>query len=584
MNPLKRNNSHKSIISKFILAVLLVIFLYSVLSIAVFLVASRYQLKNTAGADMMATSTNSENITRGYVTEQFSKEEFIEALSQIDSTWVGTITVWDKDQKLIYGEDSMKAFIGEGDDVTNNSPSISRRELSYYQTNLIYIRDENNLQAIIQITDNTVTTQYIEAVFNRALFFSLIIIFSLMSIIIFVAYYKIERYIGKFREVMGKVSSGDYDTVADEAMPAEFGEMAYTLNTLSANIKNNMNQISFEKNKLNHILNSLSEGIIAFDKDGEITHINTAAYYLTGHYNKENKKQTEIYQSLKEIINVDSVSSIIKNNDVESYNISLHKDKILNVSISPLFDNNEISGATVLIRDVTEIERLESTRRDYVSNVSHELRTPLTAMRGLIEPLSDGMVKSEKDKKRYYNILLKETMRLSSLINDLLQLSRLQSGSDKSQDSNFNVDDLVDYIFDKYSSIAKNKNISFTKNVYKDCKIYANENKIEQIITILLDNAIKYSNKKSTVGIDVTKGKHEIIFSVWDTGPGIATEDIDHIFDRFFKVDRSHTSKGTGLGLAIAKEIVEIMGGTITVESTVGEGSRFTFTIKPAIK
>ena len=191
---------------------------------------------------------------------------------------------------------------------------------------------------------------------------------------------------------------------------------------------------------------------------------------------------------------------------------------------------------------------------------------------------------NEKKRKRYYDILLRETLRLSTLINDLLQLSRLQSGSDKSQESYFYIDALIDYIFDKYSSIAKGKNITFKKDVYKENKIFANENRIEQIITILLDNAIKYSEKNDTIGIDVEKIDNIVVFSVWDTGMGISPEDLEYIFDRFFKVDRSHNTKGTGLGLAIAKEIVELMGGTISVESEIGKGSRFTFTLKPIKK
>ena len=571
----------QSVLSKFILAVLLVVLLYAILSVAVYMFASSYQLNNIAGADIKATSTNSENITRGYINGNFSKEVFLIAISEVDDSWVGTITVWDGNQQLLYGVDSFKAFIGEDDTFEN---ADAPRKLSYYQTNLIYIRNEDKLEAIIQVTDHTLTTKYIEAVFNKALFFSLIIIFSLISILVFFASYKIENYIKKFREVMSKVSNGDYDTIADEAMPAEFGEMAYTLNTLTHNIKKNMSQLSFEKNKLNHILNSLSEGIIAFDKTGDITHINKAAFYLTGHYSEDKMRENKIFDSLKRLIDEEAVVTIIRNKEVASYNISPNKDKILNVSISPLYDNEVVSGAIAIIRDVTEIERLENTRREYVSNVSHELRTPLTAMRGLIEPLADGMVTNEEKIKKYYHILLRETLRLSNLINDLLQISRLQSGSDKSQDTYFKIDALIDYIFDKYSSIAQNKGITFTKDIYEDCKIYANENRIEQIITILLDNAIKYSHNDDTVGINVEKKGNIVVFTVWDTGIGIATEDIDHIFDRFFKADRSHNSKGTGLGLAIAKEIIEQMNGTINAESVLGEGSKFTFTVKPVIK
>ncbi len=575
---MKLNRQKQSFFSKFILAVLLVVLLYAILSVAVFLFASSYQLNTVAGADIQATSTNSENLTRGYVEGKYSIEGYTKALSEIDESWIGTITVWDGNHDLIYGEDTFKAFLS--DDDASAAESATKREMTYYQTNLIYIHSEGSLKAIIQVTDHTLTTKYIETVFNKALFFSLIIIFSLISIIVFLASYKFENYIKRFRIVMSKVSSGDYDVTADETMPAEFGEMAYTLNTLTKNIKRNLSQLSFEKNKLNHILNSMSEGIIAFDNNGEITHINKAAFYLTGNYSEDKMSKETVYDFLRNLIDEKAVASIISKGEIASYNISLSKDKILNVSVSPIYEGNEISGATAIIRDVTEIERLENTRRDYVSNVSHELRTPLTAMRGLIEPLAEGMVKSEKKKQRYYDILLRETLRLSSLINDLLQLSRLQSGSDKNQDNYFYIDDLIDYIFDKYSVIADTKKIIFKKDVYENNKIHSNENRIEQIITILVDNAIKYTESGGTVGVDVKKNKNFVSFCVWDNGYGISNDDLDHIFDRFFKVDMSHNSKGTGLGLAIAKEIVEQMGGKIIAESKINKGTRFTFTIK----
>ncbi|MBN2879348.1 MAG: PAS domain S-box protein [Clostridia bacterium] len=572
----------QSIFSKFILAVLLVILLYAILSVTVFFFASSYQLNEVAGADIRATSTNSENLTRKYVEGKINLEDYQSALATIDASWVGTITVWNGDHELLYGEDYFKAFIAENESASDTNKT--QKELKYYQTNLIYIQNAGELEAIIQVTDHTLTTKYIETVFNKALFFSLIIIFSLISIIVFLASYKFENYIKKFRVVMSKVSNGNYDIEADETMPSEFGEMAYTLNTLTKNIKTNMNQLSLEKNRLNHILNSMSEGIIAFDKEGEITHINKAAFYLTGNYSEGKMNQNIVYESLKKLIDEDAILSIIRTKGIASYNISVHNEKILNISIIPLYDNEMVSGATAIIRDVTEVERLENTRREYVSNVSHELRTPLTAMRGLIEPLADGMVKSEKKKQRYYDILLRETMRLSNLINDLLQLSRLQSGSDKSPDAYFYIDELIDYIFDKYSSIAKGQGITLKKDVYEDNKIFSNENRIEQIITILLDNAIKYAGSNSTVGVKVEKKSNQVIFNVWDTGKGIDPEDIDHIFDRFFKSDRSHNSKGTGLGLAIAKEIIEQMGGSIAVKSKPGKGAEFTFIIKPVKK
>ncbi len=164
----------------------------------------------------------------------------------------------------------------------------------------------------------------IESAFNSSLFFALIIIFSLISIIVFVASYKIERYMTRFRHVMGQLAKGEYDVKADESMPAEFGEMAYTLNTLASSVQRNMEKISFERNRLNHILNSLSEGIIALDNNVNITHINTAAYYLMGIPKKNNEHAVEqIRKKLNNWIDYDAVRGAISKGGIDSHNVNL---------------------------------------------------------------------------------------------------------------------------------------------------------------------------------------------------------------------------------------------------------------------
>ena len=168
----------QSVLSRFILAVLLVVLLYAILSVTVYIFASRYQLNTVAGADIQVVSSNSEKLTRGSINGTYSKKIFLSTISEVDESWVGSITIWDGDQNLIYGEDSLKAFIGEGDQLKSTESPV---ELSYSQTNLIYIRNEDKLQAIIQVTDHTLTTKYIEAVFNKALFFSIFPVFGFFT-------------------------------------------------------------------------------------------------------------------------------------------------------------------------------------------------------------------------------------------------------------------------------------------------------------------------------------------------------------------------------------------------------------------
>lgn len=230
-----------------------------------------------------------------------------------------------------------------------------------------------------------------------------------------------------------------------------------------------------------------------------------------------------------------------------------------------------------------ESEKLETTRRDYVANVSHELRTPIASMRVIGETLKDGLVKDEQTKQKYYDNIVKESIRLSNLVNDLLELSRLQSGSYVIEKSKMGIREIFESVNDIYNNIG-NENIEFSvQKIEKDIEVFSNPEKIEQILIILIDNAFKHTTS-GKISLNLEEQKDKIILSVSDTGCGIDENDIDHIFERFYKADKSHSSEGSGLGLSIAKEILDVMGEKIWVESKLNEGSKFYFTIQKTSK
>jgi signal transduction histidine kinase len=255
--------------------------------------------------------------------------------------------------------------------------------------------------------------------------------------------------------------------------------------------------------------------------------------------------------------------------------------------ITPIADETgRTTGAVALLQDITEAELLEQTRKDYVANISHELRTPLTAMRGLIEPLADGLVHTEEERNRYYGIILRETMRLSRLIEDMMELSRLQSGKITIDTKIFSLNDVINDLRYKYVQVASDKSIilEFSDTFNKIPQVIGNPDRIEQVLIILIDNALKFTPAGGKILIDAKPNKKskpdKIIISVRDTGVGIDPENINNVFDRFFKADKArYGTVGTGLGLSIAREILTAMGETITVSSTLGKGSVFTFTL-----
>ena len=232
-----------------------------------------------------------------------------------------------------------------------------------------------------------------------------------------------------------------------------------------------------------------------------------------------------------------------------------------------------------LFKDVTEFERLEQTRRDYVANVSHELRTPLTAVRGLLEPLSDGMVKDAETQKRYYDIMMHEVLRMSRLITDLLQLSRLQSGSEYMEVSAVNLQELLEEMQQNYKVEAAQHGIRLELKAENVPYAMTDRDRVEQILVILIDNAMRYTPEGGSITLSAEAGER-IVVSVTDTGCGIAAEELPHLFERFYKVDKSRKEGGTGLGLSIAKQIIDNLGEQITVQSVVGKGTSFHFTLK----
>ena len=386
--------------------------------------------------------------------------------------------------------------------------------------------------------------------------------------------------VAKLRDVAVAMSEGDLEIRADEEAYGELGELGKAVNQLSWQLSRNMYTLIVERNRLRNMLNGLSEGIVAIDAKGEITHTNPA---LDRFFTKQ-KTALHLPDPRMRLIPDkeiwDDFDAVIQSGKIMSRNLQ-SRDMILRLTITPIVDEiGSIAGAVGLFSDITQMERLEKTRRDYVSNVSHELRTPLTAMRALIEPLKEGMVTEEADRQRYYDIILREILRLSRLINDQLELSRLQSGTLAIQKSVMSLDDVVYDVCDRYSTIAAEHGLELkVETDFSQCpQVYANADRMEQMLIILVDNAIKYT-EEGCVCVCADWDDERVIIHVRDTGIGIEENDLPYVFDRFYKVDKAHSGKGSGLGLSIAKELLRQMNEEIWVTSEKGVGTEFSFSI-----
>ena len=387
------------------------------------------------------------------------------------------------------------------------------------------------------------------------------------------------RPIAQLRDVAVAIADGDLSAKADETGGDEVGQLGQAVNNLSHQLSRNMYTLIIERNRLKNMLNGLSEGIVAIDREGEVTHTNPAL-------EKFFQKRSGVYlpDPRMKWIPDESVwqdfDAVIRTGEAMTRTMEC-RDMVLRIVITPIVDEiGAIAGAVGLFSDITQMERLERTRREYVSNVSHELRTPLTAMRALIEPLKEGMVTEEADRMRYYDIILREIMRLSRLINDQLELSRLQSGTLSIEKEVMRLDELVYEVCDRNHSIAVEKGLEVRiATDFSACpEVYANADRVEQLLVILLDNAIKYTETGS-VTVSATWDDERVVLHVADTGIGIEENDLPYVFDRFYKVDKAHSGKGSGLGLSIAKELLKQMGEEIWVTSEKGKGTEFSFTV-----
>lgn len=442
---------------------------------------------------------------------------------------------------------------------------------------------QNNVVAAVFMTRPIKELDTALSTFNIALSFSILGVLLVMLLPTYIGAVFLARPIHQMRDVSLRMARGDFTARANTNIRGEIGELGGTLNYLSERLSFTIQELRLEKNRLASIVDGLGEGIVAVDAQGEITHINPALLRIfqpralsVGAWERMQLiPDEELWNDF--VVTIDERRPLNRNmrwNGME-----------LEVTISPLEDEaGKPEGAVALFRDITEQERLEQTRRDYVANVSHELRTPVSSIRGLAEALNDGMIKTDVDRQRYYGYILRETMRLTRLIEDLLELSRLQSGTIALTKVRVDMQELMMDFGERYEQIAGDVGIDIDFDIAPDCPAaLTNADRVEQVLVVLTDNAIKFTPCGGKITVGVREDGNMLRVSVTDTGSGIQPEDLPHVFERFFKADRSHSGGGTGIGLSIAHEIVRLLGGELTVASEPGRGSTFTFTI-PALR
>ena len=396
------------------------------------------------------------------------------------------------------------------------------------------------------------------------------------------------------RPIYKLIKSAEKITENDEQKPptqfantkrnSEIDELINAFETMTRGLKENLNEVTRQKKQIETILQHMTDGIIAFNLDGKIIHINPAAIKLLEI--TENKKTfNDIFENIDTDINLEKIV-YLENWTTSEKKINI-QDKYLKIFFASF--KNELdrpAGVIVLIQDITEHVKLDNMRKEFIADVSHELKTPLTSILGYAETLSNSTYDPEMQEK-FLKVITSESVRMTKLVNDLLTLSKYDNEETKWEKVEFNLGDLV-------KSCQENIQIEIDRKIqHVECfvtanvpTVYADKDGIERVVLNILTNSIKYTEEGGTIKIYVGFVYNDAYIKIIDNGIGIPEKDLERIFERFYRVDKARTRKmgGTGLGLSIAKEILDKNSGRIDIKSKVGKGTEVVITIPTTLK
>ncbi|MBU1276556.1 MAG: HAMP domain-containing protein [Proteobacteria bacterium] len=388
----------------------------------------------------------------------------------------------------------------------------------------------------------------------------------------------ISRPVQQLTRTAASIAAGDLSRRFTRYPRHEIGELGRAFDQMADNLQSTIDDITQSRDRLEAILRGMVEGVLVIDNDGYVLLANQALMKMLelkavppGRLPSEIMRNADLLEALDEArAGREYVWREIKTLGATPRHLEAHVVRISGEASGP--------GMVCVLHDITERKRLEKTRRDLVANVSHELRTPLTAVRGAAETLLDGALDSPQYARHFAELILRQSHRLERLVQDLMELARLESGESPPRPRPINAAELTDSVMEAVTDLAQAQNTELERRLPREPLVFAADaRQVEQAVLNLLDNAIKYTGQAGRVTLAMEARDQEVIISVSDTGPGIAAEYLPRLFERFFRVDtnRSREMGGTGLGLAIVKHIAQVHHGRVEVDSAPGRGSTF---------
>ena len=441
------------------------------------------------------------------------------------------------------------------------------------------INIENDLHGAVFIYQSLDVIHETTKETTNIVFLSAFIAFMLTTFFAFFLSTRITSPLRKMREAAFELSKGNFDTKVPALQNDEIGQLATAFNQMGRQLKHHLEVINQEKEQLSSILTSMTDAVITFNRDHTILLSNPQAEKLLQKWffrigtNKGQPIPIEMDHMLDHVLHLE-----------EEINEELEMEgSYYAITFSPLYSGDSIRGAVAVLRDMTEQHRLDRLRSDFIANVSHELRTPIVMLQGYSEAIIDNIVTTDEERDEMIKIIYEESKRMGRLVTDLLDLARMESGRMRLYKENVAIVQVIDRITQKFAQAARESHIDlkFVTTVSPELVVEIDEDRVEQVLTNLIDNAIRHTSNEGNVLVRVEQHNAFVKISVEDKGSGIPTEDLPFVFERFYKADKSRTrgKSGTGLGLAIAKNMVEAHDGGISVKSEENVGTTFTFTL-----
>lgn len=476
----------------------------------------------------------------------------------------------DVKQALVIGKQSERPYPDENND-------------RVWKVVMPIISDDNKILGVISVESN------IESVYKQIssiteIFFKASMIAAGVTVVLALFISRaITKPISEMKKQATQMAEGDYSGQVKIYGQDELGQLSLAINDLSTKVEEAQESTEAERRRLDSVLEHMTDGVIATDRRGKVVIINETALELL------NLTQDKaVGYSILEILKIQehfTLRHLLETQEELILDFSTEDNEVTLRGEFSLIQRETgfISGLVCVLHDITEQEKIERERRDFVSNVSHELRTPLTSMRSYLEALNDGAWKDPDIAPRFLAVTQEETDRMIRMITDLLNLSRMDAGKDTFELEYVNINELFSHVLNRFDMMLQSADKPVKPFVIKrdftkrDLWVEVDADKMIQVLDNIMNNAIKYSPSGGTITCRLMETHNNIVISIADEGLGVPKKDIPHVFDRFFRVDkaRARSMGGTGLGLAISKEVVQKHGGKIWLESIENKGSTF---------